>query len=96
MIPKRITLDVDNTIDAVHDGQQLRLFNSHYDEYGFQPIVMFDGEARFITDVLRPAKWPIGRETKASLRRLLRAIHANWPSTEILLRADSLCFGVQN
>ena len=37
-VPKRITLDIDDTFDAVHGGQQLRLFNAHYDEYGFQPI----------------------------------------------------------
>ena len=42
-VPKRIVLDIDDTFDAVHGGQQLRLFNAHYDEYGFQPIVVFDG-----------------------------------------------------
>ena len=88
-VPKRITLDIDDTFDAVHGGQQLRLFNAHYDEYGFQPIVVFDGEGRFITAVLRPAKRPGGKEIKAFLRRLVRAIRANWPNTEILLRADS-------
>ena len=88
-VPKRITLDIDDTFDAVHGGQQLRLFNAHYDEYGFQPIVVFDGEGRFITAVLRPAKRPSGKEIKPFLRRLLRAIRAHWPNTEILLRADS-------
>jgi hypothetical protein len=88
-VPKRITLDIDDTFDAVHGGQQLRLFNAHYDEYGFQPIVVFDGAGRFITAVLRPAKRPGGKEIRAFLRRLLRAIRANWPKTEILLRGDS-------
>jgi len=88
-VPKRITLDIDDTFDAVHGGQQLALFNAHYDEYGFQPIVVFDGEGRFVTAVLRPAKRPSGREIKPFLRRLLRAIRARWPNTEILLRADS-------
>ena len=88
-VPKRITLDIDDTFDAVHGGQQLRLFNAHYDEYGFQPIVVFDGEGRFVTAVLRPAKRPSGKEIKPFLRRLLRAIRAHWPNTEILLRADS-------
>jgi hypothetical protein len=64
----------------VHGGQQLRLFNAHYDEYGFQPIVVFDGEGRFITAVLRPAKRPGGKEIEAFLRRLFRAIRANWPN----------------
>jgi hypothetical protein len=28
------SLDIDDTFDAVHGGRQLRLFNTHYDEYG--------------------------------------------------------------
>ena len=88
-VPRRITLDIDDTFDAVHGGQQLRLFNAHYDEYGFQPIVVFDGEGRFVTAVLRPAKRPKGVEIRAFLRRLIRAIRAHWPQVEILVRADS-------
>ena len=88
-VPRRIVLDVDDTFDAVHGEQQMRLFNAHYDEHGFQPIVAFDGEGRFVTAVLRPAKRPSGREVRAFLRRLVRQIRANWPRVEILLRADS-------
>ena len=88
-VPRRIVLDIDDTFDAVHGGQQLRLFDARYDEYGFQPIVVFDGEGRFITAVLRPAKRPGGKEIMAFLRRLLRAIRANWPRTEILVRGDN-------
>jgi hypothetical protein len=87
--PKRIVLDIDDTFDAVHGGQQLRLFNAHYDEYGFQPIVVFDEAGRFVAAVLRPAKRPNGAEIRAHLRRLLRLIRANWPHTRILIRADS-------
>jgi Transposase DDE domain group 1 len=94
-VPKRIVLDIDDTFDAVHGGQQLCLFNAHYDEYGFQPIVVFDGQGRFITCVLRPAKRPSGKEIKPFLRRLLRAIRSHWPRTEILLRGDSHYCGPQ-
>ncbi len=48
-VPKRIVLDVDDTFDRVHGGQQLRLFNADHDDYGFQPIVVFDGEGCFVT-----------------------------------------------
>jgi hypothetical protein len=88
-VPERITLDIDDTFDAVHGGQQLRLFNAHHDEYGFQPIVVFDGSGRFVSAMLRPAKRPSGEEAERFLRRLLRAIRANWPRTKIMLRADS-------
>src|SRR4051794_4637870 len=72
-VPKRIVLDIDDTFDAVHGGQQLRLFNGHYDEYGFQPIVVFDGEGRMITALLRPACRPSGRQIVFWLRRLIAA-----------------------
>ena len=62
--PKRIVLDIDDTFDAVHGGQQLRLFNAHYDEYGFQPIVVFDGEGRFITAVCARPNAPAARRSR--------------------------------
>ena len=88
-VPRRIVLDIDDTFDTVHGGQQLRLFNAYYDEYGFQPIVVFDDEGRMIAAVLRPAARPDGRQIVVWLRRLIAAIRGNWPRVEILLRADS-------
>ncbi len=87
--PRRIVLDIDDTFDAVHGQQQLRLFNAFYDEYGFQPIVVFDGEGRFVAALLRPARRPAGIEASAHIRRLIRQIRKHLPDTEILLRADS-------
>ena len=88
-VPRRIVLDVDDTFDAVHGEQQLRLFNAYYDEYGFQPIVVFDGEGRPVAAMLRPARRPSGAEARAFLRRLVREIRSHWPRVEILIRADS-------
>jgi len=88
-VPRRIVLDIDDTFDAVHGGQQLRLFNAHYNEYGFQPIVVFDAEGRMIAAVLRPACRPDGRQIVKWLRRLIAALRENWPRVEIMLRADS-------
>jgi len=88
-VPARLVLDLDDTFDAVHGGQQLSLFNAHYDGYGFLPIVVFDGDGRLVTAILRPARRPGGHEIRALLRRLVRAIRANWPRVEILVRGDS-------
>lgn len=88
-VPGQIVLDIDDTFDAVHGHQQLRLFNAYYDEYGFQPIVVFDEEGRLVGAVLRPARRPKGAESAAHLRRLIREIRKYWPKTEVLLRADS-------
>ncbi|MGH7001436.1 MAG: transposase [Stellaceae bacterium] len=43
--------------ERVHGGQQLRLFNTHDDDYGFQPVVVFDGEGRFVS---APRVKPVG------------------------------------
>lgn len=81
-------LDIDDTFDTVHGHQQLRLFNAYYDEYGFQPIVVFDGDGRPVEAVLRPARRPTGKEAAAHIWHLIRAIRHHWPTTAILLRAD--------
>src|SRR4051812_12428872 len=88
-VPRRIVLDLDDTFDTAHGEQQLRLFNAYYDEYGFQPIVVFDGEGRPVAAMLRPAKRPSGREVHGFLRRLVREIRSHWPRVELLIRADS-------
>ena len=87
-VPARIVLDFDDTFDVVHGGQQLRLFNAHYDEYGFQPIVVFDGEGRIVAAILRPGKRPTGKEIRNHVRRIIQALRANWPRVEILIRGD--------
>jgi hypothetical protein len=88
-VPRRIVLDIDDTFDTVHGGQQLRLFNAHHDEYGFQPIVVFDDDGRMIAAVLRPASRPSGRQIVRWLHRLVTRVRGNWPRVAIMLRADS-------
>ena len=51
-VPKRIVLDIDDTFDAVHGAQQLRLFNAHHDVYGFQPIEREGIASSYMTRVL--------------------------------------------
>ena len=81
VVPRRIVLDIDDTFDRVHGGQQLRLFNAHYADYGFQPIVVFDGEGRFVSVLLRPGKRPSGMEIRGFVRRLVGAIRGHWPKS---------------
>jgi Transposase DDE domain group 1 len=88
-VPRRIVLDVDDTFDAVHGEQQLRLFDAYCGECGFRPIVVFDGEGRPVAAMLRPARRPSGAEARAFLRRLVRETRSHWPRVEILIRADS-------
>ena len=87
-VPGRIVLDLDDTFDAAHGQQQMSLFNAHYDERGFQPIVIFDDTGRLVTAVLRPAKRPSGREILTLIKRVVGRIRTNMPNVRITLRGD--------
>ena len=88
-VPKRITLDIDDTFDAVHGGQQLRLFNAHMMNTAFSRLSCSTVRDASSPPCFVPPNGPSGKEIKPFLRRLLRANRAHWPRTEILLRADS-------
>ncbi len=54
-VPERIVLDIDETDDAVHGGQQLALFNAHYDDDCFHPIHIFEAATgKPVLSLLRP------------------------------------------
>ena len=83
--PATIVLDVDETLDEVHGGQQMSLSNGYYGGYGYQPILVFDEAGRLVSSVLRPAGRPSGKEAACHIRRLMRSIRRHWPKTRILL-----------
>ena len=67
-VPKRIVLDIDDTFDRVHGGQQLGLFNAYHDDYGFQPIVVFDGGC-LSTSPAAPARSSMASPARSSRYR---------------------------
>ena len=88
-VPQRIVLDIDDTDDAVHGGQQLALFNAHYDEYCFQPIHIFEAATgKPVASLLRPGKRPSGEEAARVVKHVIRRIRHHWPGVEIAVRGD--------
>ena len=88
-VPSRIVLDIDDTADTVHGGQQLALFNAHYDAYCFQPIHIFDAATgKPVLSLLRPGKRPSGAEAARVLRHVVGRIRHHWPRVEITVRGD--------
>jgi hypothetical protein len=88
-VPERIVLDIDDTDDTVHGGQQLALFNAHYDDYCFQPIHIFEAATgKPVLSLLRPGKRPSGAEAAAILRHVIGRIRHNWPRVQITVRGD--------
>ena len=83
-------LDIDETYDAVHGGQQLALFNTHAGTTCFQPIMIFEaGTGKPVTALPRPGKTPSGDEIATILRHVIRRITKHWPGVKILVRGDS-------
>ena len=88
-VPQRIVLDIDDTDDAVHGGQQLALFNAHYDEYCFQPIHIFEAATgKPVLSLLRPGKRPSGEEAARILEHVIGRIRHHWQRVEITVRGD--------
>ena len=89
-VPPRIVLDIDDTEDRVHGGQQLALFHAHYDSRCFLPIHIYEATTgKPVAVILRPGKTPAGTEVALVLRHVVQAIRARWPRVEILIRGDS-------
>ena len=88
--PRQIMLDIDDTNDLVHGGQQLALFNTHAGGHCFQPIHIFEGNSgKPILSLLRPGKRPSVAEGARVLWHVIRRIRRHWPTVRILVRADS-------
>ena len=88
--PASITLDIDDTFDAVHGHQQLSLFNAHYDERCFLPIHIYEGASgKPVAVILRAGKTPAGVEVRTILKHVIGHIRRHWPKVRILVRGDS-------
>src|SRR5271167_2636953 len=89
-VPRRILLDIDDTEDRVHGGQQLSLWNAHYDSRCFLPIHIYEATTgKPVAIILRPGKTPDGAEVALVLRHVIGHIRARWPAVEIVIRGDS-------
>jgi hypothetical protein len=87
--PRAVTLDIDETLDVVHGGQQLSFWNGHYGTRCFLPIHVYDtATGRPVAMLLRTGKTPSGAEIAGHVRRLIRRIRCHWPRTRITLRGD--------
>ena len=87
-VPKRITLDIDDTFDAVHGGQRYRSSTRITTNTAFSRLSCSTARAASSRPCFVP---PNGRAAPRSSPSCAGccAIRARWPRTELLLRADS-------
>ena len=74
----------------MHGGQQLALWNAHYDSRCFLPIHIYEATSgKPVAVILRPGKTPDGAEVRLVLRHVIGRIRARWPAVDIVVRGDS-------
>ena len=89
-VPRRLVLDIDDTGDRVHGGQQLALFNTHHGGYCFMPIHIYEAQTgKPVAIILRSGKTPDGTEVTLVLRHVVKAIRRRFPKVDIVIRGDS-------
>jgi hypothetical protein len=91
---KRITIDLDGTVDPAFGNQQGVLFNGHFDQHCLYPLlatVQFDREAdqHLIAALWRPGTAHAALGARAILRRLLPRLQAAFPRAKVRVRADA-------
>jgi hypothetical protein len=86
--PREIILDLDATDDPVHGEQEGRYFNGYYDCYCYLPLYVFCGP-HLLVSKLRRASLDAADGAVEEVARVVARIRARWPSTRIMLRADS-------
>lgn len=86
--PKKLTLDVDATDDAVHGRQEGRFFHGYYDHYCFLPLYIFCGE-RMLVSYLRPSNIDGAKHAWGILSLLIKRLRQAWPKVKIIVRGDS-------
>ena len=88
--PRQIVLDIDDTTDLVHGGQQLSLFNTPGGGYCFQPILIFEAATgKPVAAILRAGKRPSGEQAAQVLCHAVRRMRSNWPRIAITVRGDA-------
>jgi hypothetical protein len=89
-VPTRILLDLDGTDDPTHGKQEQTAYHGYYRQHMYHPLLIFDGDTdQLITAVVRPGNVHASHGVVAVLKRVIRALRAQWPDVAIALRADS-------
>lgn len=87
---KQVIIDIDATDDPTHGNQQLSMYNGYYGQFMYNELLFHDGETgQIILPVLRPGNSHSNKWYVSILKRVVRAIKAEYPDIKIFIRADS-------
>ncbi|MCP4897645.1 MAG: IS1380 family transposase [bacterium] len=91
---KRITIDLDPTVDPAHGEQQLSFFNGYYDSWCYLPVLGFlsfdeEPDQYLFAAVLRPGNAPDKKGCLSILRRAFRLLREAFPKARLRVRLDA-------
>lgn len=86
--PEEIVIDLDATDFPVHGRQEGRFFHGYYDHYCYLPLYVFCGE-HLLCARLRRSNIDASAGAIEELAPIVERIRACWPTTRIVIRADS-------
>lgn len=86
--PPEIVIDLDATDLALHGHQEQRFFHGFYNQYCYLPLYIVCGE-HLLGVRLRPANIDASAGSLEEIERIVQQIRQVWPTTRIILRADS-------
>jgi hypothetical protein len=83
-----VVLDLDATDDPIHGTQEGRFFHGYYGNYCYLPLYIFAGDF-LLCAKLRTSDIDASAGAREEVQRIAARIRARWPSTHLVLRADS-------
>jgi hypothetical protein len=86
--PSRIIIDLDPSDVPLHGGQEERFFHGYYGHYCYLPMYAYCGEYPLSVQ-LRPSNIDGAFGAKELFERIVSKLRRSWPTTHIILRADS-------
>ena len=86
--PRQIVVDLDVTDDQVHGNQEGAFFNKYYRGVCYAPLYIFCGQHLLVAK-LRSSNVEPAAAALEELQRVIGLIREKWPTTHILVRADS-------
>lgn len=88
--PEQLLIDIDSTLFATFGNQEGSSYNTHYSDYGFHPLLAFDGmNGDLLRASLRPGSTYTSKQAAKFLEPLLDEFNQDYPDIPLYLRGDS-------
>jgi len=90
---RKVTIDMDPTVDPTHGQQELAFYNGHYQSWCYQPMPCFvtfgkESEQYLVAASLRPGTAPAKEGAIGILRRVIGGVRCRFLRARILVRLD--------